>query len=145
MKDEELKKYRSLKKTGRLIILPENMDDGDLIWRLGLDGNISQHMLVNWIVFTGRLFGKISVDGEEELFEPSDIDRWIFRTREEAEARREKLDELLFWKDGLLFWKEGDSDTSNNREDVLGKDDTGEDVGEKRIQLDTDLYDTPTA
>lgn len=136
--NEELKRYRSLKKTGRLIILPENLDDGDLIWRLGLDGNITQHMLVNWIVFTGRLFGKISVNGEEELFAPEDIDRWIFRTREEAEVRRAKLAEEL-------FWEEVDSNSNDNREDVLGKDDTGEDVGEKRIQLDTDLYDTSTA
>lgn len=127
--NEELKRYRSLKKTGRLIILPENLDDGDLIWRLGLDGNITQHMLVNWIVFTGRLFGKISVNGEEELFAPEDIDRWIFRTREEAEVRRAKLAEEL-------FWEEVDSNSNDNREDLLREDSAGEGSGEKGVQLD---------
>jgi len=127
--NEELKRYRSLKKTGRLIILPENLDDGDLIWRLGLDGNITQHMLVNWIVFTGRLFGKISVNGEEELFAPEDIDRWIFRTREEAEVRRAKLAEEL-------FWEEVDSNSNDNREDLLREDGAGEGSGEKGVQLD---------
>ena len=127
--NEELKRYRSLKKTGRLIILPENLDDGDLIWRLGLDGNITQHMLVNWIVFTGRLFGKISVNGEEELFAPEDIDRWIFRTREEAEVRRAKLAEEL-------FWEEVDSNSNDNREDLLRKDGAGEGSGEKGVPLD---------
>ena len=127
--NEELKRYRSLKKTGRLIILPENLDDGDLIWRLGLDGNITQHMLVNWIVFTGRLFGKISVNGEEELFAPEDIDRWIFRTREEAEVRRAKLAEEL-------FWEEVDSNSNDNREDLLREDGAGEGPGEKGVQLD---------
>ena len=127
--NEELKRYRSLKKTGRLIILPENLDDGDLIWRLGLDGNITQHMLVNWIVFTGRLFGKISVNGEEELFAPEDIDRWIFRTREEAEVRRAKLAEEL-------FWEEVDSNSNDNREDLLREDGASEGSGEKGVQLD---------
>lgn len=127
--NEELKRYRSLKKTGRLIILPENLDDGDLIWRLGLDGNITQHMLVNWIVFTGRLFGKISINGEEELFAPEDIDRWIFRTREEAEARRAKLAEEL-------FWEEVDSNSNDNREDLLREDGAGESSGEKGVPLD---------
>ena len=88
---EELREYRRLKASGRMIILPEGFNDGDTVWFVGLDGRISSHMIIEWVVLTGRLFGKLAVAENESdydyiFFSPEDIGSQVFKTKEEAEA-----------------------------------------------------------
>ena len=88
---EELREYRRLKASGRMIIIPEGFDDGDTVWFVGLDGRISSHMIIEWVILTGRLFGKLAVaenenDCEYFFFSPEDIGVQVFKTKEEAEA-----------------------------------------------------------
>lgn len=88
---EELREYRRLKASGRMIILPEGFNDGDTVWFVGLDGRISSHMIIEWVVLTGRLFGKLAVaenesDYDHIFFSPEDIGSQVFKTKEEAEA-----------------------------------------------------------
>ena len=88
---EELREYRRLKASGRMIIIPEGFDDGDTVWFVGLDGRISSHMIIEWVILTGRLFGKLAVaenenDCEYFFFSSEDIGVQVFKTKEEAEA-----------------------------------------------------------
>lgn len=93
---DELREYRKLKASGRMIILPEGYNDGDTVWFVGLDGRISSHMIIEWVILTGRLFGKLAVAKDERdgdsydcdyfFFSPEDIDVQVFKTKEEAEA-----------------------------------------------------------
>lgn len=83
---EELRTYRELKASGRLFIIPEGMKDGDTIWHLDISTfRISSHMIIEWVIVTGRLFGKIANDDDYILFSPEDIGTWIFTSPEEAE------------------------------------------------------------
>lgn len=93
---EELREYRRLKASGRMVILPEGYNDGDTVWFVGLDGRISSHMIIEWVILTGRLFGKLAVAQEDRdgnsydcdyfFFSPEDIGVQVFKTKEEAEA-----------------------------------------------------------
>lgn len=83
---EELRAYREAKASGRLFIIPEGMKDGDTIWHLDITTlRISSHMIIEWVIVTGRLFGKIAYDDDYVLFSPDDIGISIFRTQEETE------------------------------------------------------------
>ena len=83
---EELREYRNLKASGRLLIIPEGMKDGDTVWTFSVkDGRVSSHMIIEWVVVTGRLFGKIALDDDYSLFSPDDIGKTVFPTKEAAE------------------------------------------------------------
>ena len=92
---DELRDYRRLKASGRLIIIPEDLKDGDTVWVIA-DGRVSSHMIVEWIVVTGRLFGKVAIFSNESdydylLFAPEDIGVSVFSTKEEADAAYEAM------------------------------------------------------
>jgi hypothetical protein len=121
---EELREYRRLKASGRMIIIPEGFDDGDTVWFVGLDGRISSHMIIEWVILTGRLFGKIAVSQEDRdgnsydcdyfFFSPEDIGVQVFKTKEEAEATQITVtiddDETMSEND-----ENGEEDVSDNR------------------------------
>ena len=121
---EELREYRRLKASGRMVILPEGYNDGDTVWFVGLDGRISSHMIIEWVILTGRLFGKIAVSQEDRdgnsydcdyfFFSPEDIGVQVFKTKEEAEATQITVtiddDETMSEND-----KNGEEDVSDNR------------------------------
>ena len=88
---EELKRYREAEASGRLFILPDGLNDGDTIWYVDIDGRVSSHMIIEWVVFAGRLFGKVVVaknkeDSDYYFFCTDDIGIHVFKTKEEAEA-----------------------------------------------------------
>lgn len=121
---EELREYRRLKASGRMVILPEGYNDGDTVWFVGLDGRISSHMIIEWVILTGRLFGKIAVTQEDRdgnsydcdyfFFSPEDIGVQVFKTKEEAEATQITVtiddDETMSEND-----ENGEEDVSDNR------------------------------
>ena len=121
---EELREYRRLKASGRMVILPEGYNDGDTVWFVGLDGRISSHMIIEWVILTGRLFGKIAVSQEDRdgnsydcdyfFFSPEDIGVQVFKTKEEAEATQITVtiddDETMSEND-----ENGEEDVSDNR------------------------------
>lgn len=111
---EELREYRNLKASGRLFVIPEGLKDGDTVWVV-TDDRISSHMIVEWVIVTGRLFGKVAIASNEEdfdylLFAPEDIGIFVFRTKEEAEAS------LI--ENGMNPPEEEVADVGDNREDV---------------------------
>ena len=88
---EELKRYREAEASGRLFILPDGLNDGDTIWYVDINGRVSSHMIIEWVVFAGRLFGKFVVAKDEEdsdycFFCSDDVGVHIFKTKEEAET-----------------------------------------------------------
>lgn len=83
---EELREYRNLKASGRLLIIPEGIKDGDTVWTFSVEnGRVSSHMVIEWVVVTGRLFGKIALDDDYALFSPDDIGKTVFPTKELAD------------------------------------------------------------
>ena len=107
-----------------MVILPEGYNDGDTVWFVGLDGRISSHMIIEWVILTGRLFGKIAVSQEDRdgnsydcdyfFFSPEDIGVQVFKTKEEAEATQITVtiddDETMSEND-----ENGEEDVSDNR------------------------------
>lgn len=86
---EELRTYRQAKASGRLFIVPEGLKDGTSVWTIDHDGNrVVEHMIIEWVILTGRLFGKIVVsdDGETGLFTQEDFGITVFKTKDEAES-----------------------------------------------------------
>ena len=83
---EELRKYREAKASGRLLIIPEGINDGDTVWTFSVeDRRVSSHMVIEWVVVTGRLFGKIALNDDYALFSPDDIGKTVFPTKELAD------------------------------------------------------------
>ena len=123
---EELKEYRRLKASGRLFVLPEGLNDGDTIWYVDVNGRVSSHMIIEWVVFAGRLFGKFVVaeNGEDSdycFFSSDDIGINVFKTKEEAEAAaliRKEIsgsEVILVATDEEVSDKEEEADVSDNR------------------------------
>ena len=123
---EELREYRRLKASGRMIILPEWAKDGDTVWYIEPTGRISSHLIVEWVIITGRLFGKFVIARNEddywyEFFSPEeDFGVRVFLTKEEAEAAalaHGKLLEADFTVDPAeeVFGGEENVDVSDNR------------------------------
>lgn len=123
---EELKEYRRLKASGRLFILPEGLNDGDTIWYVDVNGRVSSHMIIEWVVFTGTLFGKFVVAENEEdsdycFFSSNDVGIHVFKTKEEAETaamlqKEMTAPEIVFVApEAEVFGKEEEADVSDNR------------------------------
>ena len=123
---EELKRYREAEASGRLFILPDGLNDGDTIWYVDVNGRVSSHMIIEWVVFAGRLFGKFVVAKDEEdsdycFFSSDDVGINIFKTKEEAEMAAILQEEMTALEIELAIpeeevsEKEEDADVSDNR------------------------------
>lgn len=113
---EELREYRKAKSSGRLFILPEGWIDGDVIWKLDIStSRISSHMIIEWLILTGRLFAKIAENEDFILFSPDDIGVSVFKTKEEAEAALEA------WNEVCLIAEEVSANNEEEEEaDIVG-------------------------
>ena len=122
---EELKKYREAEAAGRLFILPDGLNDGDTIWYVDINSRVSSHMIIEWVVFAGRLFGKFVVAENEEdsdycFFSSDDIGVHVFKTKEEAEVaaltQKEMFEANICVVPAVeVFGGEEKSDVSDNR------------------------------
>ena len=112
---EELREYRRLKSAGRLYVVPEGMNDGDTIWFCNpLTRRVTSHMIIEWVILSGRLWGKISNEGEDLLFALSDIDLHVFRTKEEAERQAELFEKELMPEPETEEEKDSDNPDGKN-------------------------------
>lgn len=117
---EELREYREAKASGRLFVIPEGLKDGDTVWYLRLaTERISSHMIIEWVIVTGRLFGKIAVEDDYMLFSPDDIGVDIYRTKEEAEEALEAWRETMLIADEVgVSQEEEDDSVCDNRKNL---------------------------
>ena len=94
---EELREYRRLKASGRLLIIPEGISDGDTVYLVEPEKNrVSSHMLIEWLVFGGRLLGKIALDDDYYMFAPEEIGYVIFTDKAEADERLRDIREKYY-------------------------------------------------
>ena len=89
----ELRSYREAKSDERLFILPPGFKDGADVWVLDpIYGEISKHLLIEWIILMNKLYGKVSYwERNSLLFSPNDIGKTIFLTQKDAETKRQEM------------------------------------------------------